>query len=70
MQQKQKRSVRYGLVSFVLLYACCLLIGLKEGNQISMLDLTLTYLGWSLPASLIIVVVAHAILPASGSRGA
>lgn len=51
-----KRAPIYGLISFVLIYATCLLFGPASQNLVTTV---FQYLFWSLPSSLIIGLVLY-----------
>lgn len=61
MNQRTKRSLVYGVVSFVILYALCIAFGNSSGSQTNIWLLTLQYLAWALPASVIIGVVTYVL---------
>lgn len=61
MNQRTKRSLVYGVVSFVIIYALCIAFGNSSGSQTTIWLLTLQYLAWSLPASIIIGVVTYVL---------
>ena len=59
MNQRTKRSVVYGVVSFVIIYALCIVFGDSSGSQTNIWVFTLQYLAWALPASIIIGIVTY-----------
>ena len=59
MNQRTQRSVVYGVVSFVIIFALCIAFGNSSGSQTTIWVLTLQYLAWALPASIIIGIVTY-----------
>ena len=61
MNQRTKRRLMYGIVSFAMLYGLCMVIGNSRGSQTNIWLFTLQYLGWSFLASLIIGAVTYVL---------